>query len=184
MEWLAWTLGVVVAVLFALAVYFVFVRELLERRILAKVVAAGDDAIGWIVQASSGGIFDDIPAQVILQYANRFDLAPILARLLARLVELKQGAAPSRAEFQLAAEVLNERFRPTHRFRIPPELIDGVELYLADVLIRRELLPRLVIDPNRPYVHCKAVPGPSGRVAMVPYPPDDSPDADTKPENN
>lgn len=144
-----------------------------QKQVVEKNLAqTGVPLIGVFVQANSalfeqGG--DDLPAQILISFPGPNQATTEELRVLAQQVfSLKEGQLSTPLEKQVAPLVRNEAFIPGKRDKLPPEFTGGKEVYSVGLWIRRNLLPERRL--TRPYVHCAAMPGNSGAVAMMPYP--------------
>jgi len=91
-----------------------------------------------------------------------------LAEIAARLAYLKTHEPENETDRTVARLVVDERFRPRKRTRLPVEFTGGLEVHSVDLMVERNLLPAGYITES--VIHCKAMPGEAGRTWMTPYP--------------
>jgi len=166
-------IGVVAAVLLVVGLVALVVTRAIERR---RVLERGEVLHGWIVQANTR-LFEEgsfsAPAQVLISFAGKRAASDErLAETARRLASLKGKVLYDAPELKVAELVNDETYRPGVRALLPPWLTNGAEVMSVHVWIDRSLLPggRLTL----PFVRCKALPGPKGRVLMIPNGPTQS----------
>jgi hypothetical protein len=161
----------VVGVVVVIACCFILL-DFRRRRRRRRILEHGELVRGWIVQANTalfGPGAVDHPAMVLVSFEPGSDAQ--VAALARRMGTLSSQPAADEVESRVARLVLDHRYRPAFRRRLPNAFTGGLEVYSAHVAVRRALLPDRRLTAR--FLHCRAEPGESGEVMMC-----GSPEAD------
>jgi hypothetical protein len=149
-----------------------------SKRRREHVLANGRTLKAYLVQANST-LFQrqdappgfGQPAQFLISFDESIAASPEAMLALARRMAGLKGKKPSDPdERKVARLVTDETYRPGSRARLPESFTGGPVVYAVHFVVEIARLPAKRLD--RPYVYCKAIPGDTGWVFMVDYPPE------------
>jgi hypothetical protein len=140
----------------------------LEQRVRTR----GVPVLAALVQAHRGLFspgWSDLPIQVVFTFDRDVpDPEYFLRNLAAQVFALKNRTDVSKTEAVIAQAVTEELYQPGRRLPLPTEMTGGPVVYLGDVMIRRADLPERRLIGK--LLMCKALPGRSGRLLLLPAP--------------
>jgi hypothetical protein len=169
--------GLVIVAAIAGCILFVWAMTAANKRRREHVMTNGETVKAWLVQANNA-LFQPqeaspgfgLPAQFLISFDESAADSPEVMQGLAKRMTALKGKKPSDpAERKVAKLVTDETYRPGCRDRLPESFTGGPVVYAVHVVVEPARLPAKRID--RPYIYCKAIPGDSGWVFMVDYPP-------------
>ena len=84
-----------------------------------------------------------------------------------RFFELKNTTHDDPELQKMADYITDEKYRPGERMLLPVSFTDGVQAYIAHLLLERNALQSGIIDDD--LVYCLAEVGEKGRIVSIPW---------------